>query len=621
VAPLDVAAPSPAIYERVSPEAALLGDTAPNAELPNQGQRVSPEAALLGDTAPNAELPNQGQRVSPEAVLLGDTAPDVAKLEPGQRAPLEAVLLGNTAPNAELPNQGQRVSPEAVLLGDTAPDVAKLEPGQRAPLEAALLGETAPDVAKLEPGQRVSPEAALLGETAPDVAKLEPGQRAPLEAALLGETTLDVARLEQGQHVPPDRPAASEPAAERSVPASEASPAAPPATAQQGSAPQQRTSRRARFEEIGTRTASPTVAQPVAPPTPPKPSPASQIFNRSQPERDIMDWGRLLFDSASQPAQPEAPAPTSPAAQQPADTEPSLNPAMADHSTVAQATRAAQATQQPKALRSRPEQPVQLAESTRRFLRPLVGVDPESVRIYRGELADQVTREQAADAATAGDAILLAPGNHDETAPQTLGLLAHELTHVARQRTRRFVPPIVRGRVGETADEEVIARAVESQARSAAHAADPVSRASQNLGEAPHSDLAGSTPGRLPSQQPASPAQDPGGVWSGLPAPWQPLPGWVTSAWGESAGLDQAAGHNSTATSASQSAASNAAADAATPAFQLAEQDRSIENSAPAAPASAAPAAAPAPMDMDALAKQVYAALKQRLAAERRRLG
>jgi hypothetical protein len=280
-----------------------------------------------------------------------------------------------------------------------------------------------------------------------------------------------------------------------------------------------------------------------------------------------------------------------------------------------------QAIQQPEAAETQFEQPIRLAEATRRFLRPLVGVDPESVRVYRGALADRVTSDQAADAATSGDTILLAVGNQDETAPQTLGLLAHELTHVARQRTPRFVPPIVRGRVGETADEEVLAQVVESQARSAARAANPASPAPYRLGEALPSGPAGGRPIEQPSGQPDDPAQDPA-AWSGLPAPWQPLPGWVTSAWTETAGADRPAAHGSTATSAGESAAGSATAGAASPAFQLAEHDRSIESAAPAAaPASAAPAAAPVPMDMDALAKQVYAVLKQRLAAERRRLG
>jgi hypothetical protein len=239
------------------------------------------------------------------------------------------------------------------------------------------------------------------------------------------------------------------------------------------------------------------------------------------------------------------------------------------------------------------------------------------VRVYRGSLAEQITRNQAADAATTGDAILLAPGHHDETAPQTLGVLAHELTHVARQRTPRFVPPVVRGRVGETADEEPLAEAVEAHTRSAARAAGPAQPAPAAPGAPPIAQPANGRLGEPPTASAAS-AQNPDS-WNGLPAPWEPLPNWVASAWVEPAGAEQAAPPSPTAASAASSAGGGDTATA--PAFQLAEQDRSIESTPAAAPASAAPAAGPVPPDLDALAKQVYAVLKQRLAAERRRLG
>ena len=71
----------------------------------------------------------------------------------------------------------------------------------------------------------------------------------------------------------------------------------------------------------------------------------------------------------------------------------------------------------------------------------MTGVDPASVRIYRGPLAERVTATQNADALTDGGAIALGAGHATDT-PETLGLLAHELTHVAQRRTPRFVPPI-----------------------------------------------------------------------------------------------------------------------------------------------------------------------------------
>ncbi len=71
----------------------------------------------------------------------------------------------------------------------------------------------------------------------------------------------------------------------------------------------------------------------------------------------------------------------------------------------------------------------------------MTGVDPAGVRIYRGPLAERVTATQNADALTDGGANALSAGHATDT-PETLGLLAHELTHVAQRRAPRFVPPI-----------------------------------------------------------------------------------------------------------------------------------------------------------------------------------
>ena len=87
------------------------------------------------------------------------------------------------------------------------------------------------------------------------------------------------------------------------------------------------------------------------------------------------------------------------------------------------------------------ERPATLPDSSRATLRTMTGVDPASVRIYRGPLAERVTAAQNADALTDGGAIALGAGHATDT-PETLGLLAHELTHVAQRRTPRFVPPI-----------------------------------------------------------------------------------------------------------------------------------------------------------------------------------
>ena len=116
-------------------------------------------------------------------------------------------------------------------------------------------------------------------------------------------------------------------------------------------------------------------------------------------------------------------------------------------------------------------QPAPLSETTRRFLRPLVGIDPADARVHRGAEAGEATARMAADGMTVGDDVLLGAAHEDESAPETLGLLAHELTHVARQREPRFVPPVVRQASSESASEETLARAVEARTIQAASAA------------------------------------------------------------------------------------------------------------------------------------------------------
>ncbi|MDQ2998343.1 MAG: DUF4157 domain-containing protein, partial [Chloroflexota bacterium] len=94
-----------------------------------------------------------------------------------------------------------------------------------------------------------------------------------------------------------------------------------------------------------------------------------------------------------------------------------------------------------------PETPAPMRMTTRRFLRPLLGFDPATTRIYRGPQAAQITTAHQAEAVTSGDQVALAAMHSGDT-PQTLAVLAHELTHVARQRQPRFVPPIARIGVG-----------------------------------------------------------------------------------------------------------------------------------------------------------------------------
>jgi hypothetical protein len=384
---------------------------------------------------------------------------------------------------------------------------------------------------------------------------------------------------------------------------------------------QARRSRRASFEELGTRTTPPSPKRTAdALPATDRPLTASDIFSRSSPERDTLDWGRLLFEATG--VQPASPVSTPPS-EQPSGSAPPGSPRRVVTSTrqphTPEQPHAPTAQEQPGTMQPTLEQPSQLSETTRRFLRPLVGIEPESARVYRGALASRVTNSGAADAATAGDAIFLAAGNDDETTPETLGLLAHELTHVARRRSPRFVPPIVQGQVAETTGEEEIARDVEARTVRAAHSTQP----GHSVSLAPAHSAQTQSSGQLSEQPPA--AAHAGASWGGLPAPWEPLPTWVAAPASALAGSVPAASASpGTPPSSASTTPGNSGGESngAAPMVQLAERDRTIESpAADASPAAAPPAAGAVPPDLDALARQVYAVLKQRLAAERRRLG
>jgi len=272
-------------------------------------------------------------------------------------------------------------------------------------------------------------------------------------------------------------------------------------------------------------------------------------------------------------------------------------------------------------------QPGRLPESARRFLNPLVGFDTRDIPIHQGPAVSRVLAASGADAMAADDSILLGPG-HDAEAPKTLGVLAHELTHIARGRTTRFVPPVVRDAtarkstsslpdttVPETADEEGLALQVESQVQQAAKREAPTSatgitRTATRLAfprsassPAPQSEVSPDSPGPEES-------------WGGLPAPWDPMPEWVSA---------PPTAHPTPVVSApsvvpSGSAPAVAAAESAAPA--RAESGRSLLEAE--APHEGGGHDRPeekkhAGPDLDALARQVYTIVRRRLAADRRR--
>ena len=166
------------------------------------------------------------------------------------------------------------------------------------------------------------------------------------------------------------------------------------------------------------------------------------------------------------------------------------------------------------------------------------------------------------------------------------------------------------------ADDETVARRVELRVARAVRAADP----------GPPRQPSGFVAGNDRPARPFAPAQpsveaekgEPvGGRWGGLPAPWEPLPGWLASPAPDTSPMPA----NVTPLPVAVPALAPVA-----PLPQLAEQGRESDgDSAASGPAPAPPhdaqAPAPAEPDLDALARQVYALLKRRLALERRSFG
>jgi hypothetical protein len=393
---------------------------------------------------------------------------------------------------------------------------------------------------------------------------------------------------------------------------------------------------------------------------------------QSTPARTPTEWARLLKEATSPPRRATQPAPRTQATVQPHSaqeaprTQATVQPHSAQEAAHTEAGSARPAEPQPAgSLSPLPanETPTTLSEPARRFLRPVVGFDPGDVRLYRGGTAAERTSAAGAEALAAGEDILLGAGQADETRPQTLGLLAHELTHVAARRQARFAPAVAYHETSPVTlsssaqAEEQAARTVEHHVRQTAEAlrpgellppanlptprfaraypaaldvpgtGHPVSNAPTAMPQqpSPHREMAAEpTPDAAPKRSAATGRRSQTNgrstaasgareqEWGGLPAPWEPLPAWLALPAAEAP-----------ATSAPSVAP---AAPIATPAAQpgpvfAAETDRALPDNPPAnSPPAPEEQQQPAP-DLDALARQVYDVLKQRLAAERRRLG
>ena len=385
--------------------------------------------------------------------------------------------------------------------------------------------------------------------------------------------------------------------------------------------------------------------------TPPRASDA--LFPPTDADRSPAAWlARLQHaNEPTSPARPAPPAtpvksgtepPTSTPVQRPgargsrkgaARAQASTTSAPHEH-TSSTTTASPEQSQQSQQSQSE-EQPAQLPDSSRTLLHTLTGVDPASVRVYRGPVAARATSAQHADALTDGGAIALGGGHATDT-PETLGLLAHELTHIAQRRTPRFVPPVTQTPLSQHKNYAGTAATLQGDAGDAQPAASPadeeaqaqqiearvtrVARAKATPPPAIQPALpVESAPATLPARQmPSRPETRP--IWGNLPAPWEPLPEWMTTPAESSASAPQAAPQPAPQPQPSSSAPARAPS-ADTPGTQRAERGRSLPSDVEEpSPAHVQETVAPEP-DLDLLAQQVHAILKRRLAAERRRFG
>ncbi len=612
--------PPPTQVPSPSSPPASLADTLPTQVAPASDEVVVSPLSVRG-TPPE---PHQGGVVLPDVSVVATSvaAPAVPPVQmqgiPDLGAPVLQPLSTATPSQAPHPDvaASDATPPTPVVMS-----VPTDEPPQSLPPPVpAPLATTGPEG---EPNERlaalVQPPPTPVPALATDAPPLPHPHEQPVVAVveqgtpdlLLAPPPTQVAQPTPGSTpVPPVRVAVpvqavpepvdeqepflvSEPSTVPTEPEPPLAPSQPPPTA-----PTQR-SRRGRFEESSIRTGSstPTSAQPAPTQRGGEPKTAAELFSTPAPERTSLDWGRLLFEATGpQPRRP-APAPRTPPVPAPLAVTPS--PTVAANEPESTATLPRQ--EAVAGTRTMPPPPP-LAESTRRFLQPLVGIDPVDVAVHRGAAADEVAAQHQADAVTIGEEVFLSAGNDDERDPATRALIAHELTHVVRRRQPRFVPPITSDLPTGGESEEAVARTVEARVRRDAQALD----AQPNPSEPP-------SPAVVPQ---TSPAQEPGD-WGGLPAPWEPMPSWFADSWSAPPASPAPGGPT-------EPAPTFAPAAESPPVVARAALNRAVEDAAPP-PAAPAPAQQGnqqelPPQDVDALARQVYAVLRQRLAAERRRL-
>jgi hypothetical protein len=628
----------------------VVSDRPPNRATAVPVASTDPERA-----APAAPLTTADARSPSLTPVAGPTAADAGNARAASDDAASALAaLARGAPRSvirETVDDGQEAQPRADRAEPIPPATVRLTPPADLPVsiaeewpadderpsppmdavpaarEALETGGSPPESARqLEQAGAVS--APFAGEPAIPVAQAarETTQRTlgvPVAAAATGAAADREGSVER-EIAPVDR--AESPAIDLSRPADDTPPAmradeAPSAPGARPAAIEERQARRPARLRIGAD---------AAPPEGPSESAAAgerrdPLFRSKHPDRTAQDWMRLLGE-ATQAATTPIPVPlpaTLPVLGATRGPAPARRPAAlraADRTTV----RPTPATERPSPALAL--DPTPLLGATRRFLRPLVGIDTDTVRVYRGVAAQELASRRHADALTIDDDVVLPPA-HAERDAETLGIVAHELVHVARRRDPTFVPPILRptptvlaadpdGHARESgrsarrppaiASEESIALAVESRVRAAATAA--------STGGAVQTGMTPSLGG--PDDQ-SSRGRD--GPWGTLPAPWEPIPGFEESP--VAMATPMATPARGAGSAMRSSAGAHESVDGSPPAdLRHADVDRSVEPAAEPTPAAhVTHGAEPPRTDVDVLARQVYAILKRRLAAEQRR--
>lgn len=681
-------APAPAPAEHAAPPvpsgpAARPAEIAPaqpaRAELPNADHtRPAAAAAVLrpAETRPVAPISARG----PEPTALETLQVPVAEsIEPSRReAP--AAIPESVPPTLATPAVPEAGMPSAVIPGEPTP--APTMPAAAIPA-AAIPPATIPPAAI--PGEPISattiPAPPIATPAIP--AALIPPAEPPVASATSVTVPTPLPKTAPSEPVAPPAAAAVAPAPE-TEPALSPAPSVPmaaPAAPEPAIAPEPVALEPSVLEPIA---AEPMALEPIASEAAasegPKPAPAATEelppTEPAQEPRPVLTWTPIETRQARPPAhrrEPIAPSVTPTAAGSPPPTERLTAPAGLPGVAAAAAPVGAPAEERPQAspaewlarlqqayarkpetpspARARPlapappqGQPISMAN--RAVLEPMLGIDAGSVRVHQGPDAAQAAASLQADALAVGEDIVLGAGRQD-TDPKTVGLLAHELLHIARQRTPRFVPPALRGtprgtgpgqppfrppfrastgvtpprRAGEpvpsvahAAEEEAMALVVEAAAiaTSRDRARGPTtpgprpssSSAPSAMPETPIAPRAGS-PGPVPTDAETPP-------WGTLPAPWEPLPD-------EPNGQSEVSGGALHREAAPSDPRATPWPVTTTPPIQRAGEERhqGEQASKPHGPEPGHEAAAK--VDLDALAKQVYTVLKRRLAGERRR--